>query len=152
MLAVARVGQALYPMAFAKGNKPATPQCRQFCLHARHTRQRAPFSCGLYAQRKKRRHSTQESLPCCALTVAAPHRGPVHSAVHDTQQFSFSTYRDDGALSEVSIADCLCQEAFQTRTEIKQAEHQTSHRSIQSSANSTSVAPHAAQVIALAEL
>lgn len=139
-------------MAFAKGNTPATSRCRQFCLPARRTKLRAPFSCGLYTQRKTSRHCTQVSPPCCALTVAAPQRGPEHPAVHDTQQFSFSTYRDDGALSEVSIADCLCQKAFQTQTELKQAEHQASHSSIQSSANSTAAAPHAAQVIAFSEM
>ena len=132
-------------MAFVKGNKPATSRCRQLCLHARHTRQRAPFSCSLYTQNKSRRHRTRP--PCCAPTTATPQRAPQHSAFHDSQPFSFSTYRDDGALSEVSIADCLCQEDFQTQAELKQAEHQASHRSIQSSAKSTAAESHVAQVM-----
>lgn len=152
-MAEARVGQALCPMAFAQGNKPVTSRCRQFCLQSRHTRQRAPFSCGFHTQRKTRRHCTQVSPPCC-VTVATQQPALQHSAVQDSQPFSFSTYRDDGALSEVSIADCLGQEAFQAQTGLKQApstqqtpsKHPASHRSIQSSAN-TAAAIHAVQVM-----
>ena len=146
VLAEARTGQALCPMALSQGNKPATSRCRQFCLQARHTRQRAPFSSGLHTQRKTRRHCIKVSPPCCALTVETLQPALQHSAVQDSQPFSFSTYRNDGALSEVSIADCLCQEAFQTQAGLKQAHYLASHRSIQSSANSTAAAPHAAQV------
>lgn len=128
-------------MAIAHGNKPATSQGRQFCVDTRQTRQRAPFSSGLDRKPRPQRHTKQASPSCGALTVAKPQ--PVLQAfVSDPQPFSFSTYRDDGALSEISIADCLCQEAFQRQAELKQAEHQALHRSLQSSVNSTAAAPH----------
>lgn len=135
-------------MVFALENKPATSLCRQLSLHARQTRQRAPFSCGLYTKKKTHRRCCQ-GCPCsCAPTVATPQPVPhTHqSAAHDSQPFSFSTYRDDGALSEVSIADCLFQEASHRQTEVAQTECQASHRSKQSSTKSAAAAPRAVQV------
>ena len=132
-------------MVFALESNPAT-SCRQLCLHARQTRQRAPFSCGLYTQKKTRRRCNQECPCCCALTVATPQPLLHQPAVHDSQPFSFSTYRDDGALSEVSIADCLFQEASDRQTEVNQTEYQASHRSKNSSTKSSAAAPRAVQV------
>ena len=129
-------------MAVAQGNKPVTTRYRQFCLQAQR-RQRAPFTCGLSAQQRPRRHKKRHSPSCGALTVAQPVLKD--SAGSASPSFSFSTYRDDGTLSEVSIADCLDQEAIQHQAADIQTEPQHI-QNIQSSANSYTAPPHAVQV------
>lgn len=130
-------------MAGAHSNKPVLSRFRQLCLHVQH-RQRAPFSCGLETQHRRRRHRKRGFPSCGALTIAQP--VPQDSAGSALQSFSFSTYRDDGALSEVSIADCLDQETLQHQGGLKQSEPLASQRSLQSSANSSNLPPHAVQV------
>ncbi|KAL3134157.1 hypothetical protein ABBQ32_008573 [Trebouxia sp. C0010 RCD-2024] len=135
-------------MGVVKGNKPVTSRYRQFCLHTQ-LRQRAPFSCANQTQHRPRRHSKRGPASCGGLTVAEP--VPQDTAGSVSQSFSFSTYRDDGALSEVSIADCLDQETLQHQADHTQIEPHTNLRSTQSSANNNAAPPHSVQVSAAAE-
>ncbi|KAL3143697.1 hypothetical protein ABBQ38_002491 [Trebouxia sp. C0009 RCD-2024] len=135
-------------MAIAQGNKPVTSRYRQFCLQRQH-RLRAPFCCGIQTQHKPRRHRKRGPPSCGASTVAE--LVPQDTVGSVSQSFSFSTYRDDGTLSEVSIADCLDQQVLQPQAEHTQTEPQVILRSLQSSANSNAAPPYSAQVSTAAE-
>ena len=105
-------------MALPERNSTASSRGRHSCLHAQH-RQRAPFSSAALNRSHKSRRREQQLFPTCCTLISQPLESQAQpcSPLSASRSFSFSTYRDDGALSEVSIADSLCHEAPPTQIE-----------------------------------
>lgn len=116
-------------MAVTEASSIATSQRRQLYSHSQQ-RQRAPFSCGRSpASLGKQTKRSVSSYRCLAGKRQEAQPVQLTTSLSALHPYSFSTYRDDGALSEVSIADCILQQASNS-----QAEYQASTASLQSSA------------------
>ena len=128
-------------MAVTEARSTATSQRRQFHSHSQQ-RQRAPLSCG-HTPVSLRKHPKRVLSSCRCLASKTQKSQPLllTTSLGALHPYSFSTYRDDGALSEVSIADCISQQASNS-----QGEYQASPASLPSSAQRNAPAAPSIQV------
>ena len=141
---VEKAGGGLHPMAISLQADTPRATCGQGSRQARKgDKSRAPFSCSTKAPCPLH---AQTGKPCTTSQTATS-RGfagqSIHTLVqtqHSTVQpaHSCSTYRDEGSLSEITIADYLSDSALQSSRDGVQVEHASTLYSVQCTTYSSS--------------